>query len=564
MGHALNGLVLLAACSLPLPASADWAGFSGYSALAELQVQPQGISLDLRIPLDALPRLGALLGDPSATPDAIAHRLLRLQDGNGRLLHASHWHSGNETAPLPDGTSVAFLHTVGELPLDAPIDALMLQPPAGAGRSIGLMVLHRGVPLADLAPLGTPLSVRLDRNDPWQSRIEGAEFARRHSRPRSFLYVEPYEMRHEVLVRLSDLQRRLPLPLKNGSLEETDRPRVAGDIARLVRQRTRLQADGSILEAESAHAEFVAFTRSGVQPLTGSVDGKAALVGIMLVYLTEKPATSLSLTWDLFDTGAAEWPITVIDGLESFDAYVTPTRATLDWSRDDTFAPAPAPSEAEAPSSPPAAGASAETPVRKVTRLLALLLPVSAWFLWLLAPRHRHAGPALAASICAGALLGFYPSLQGVQERNAARLDPGTLRQNMPALLHNAYRAFALRGEEAAYDRLALSLEGELLDETYLQQRRAMLRQTSGLGGMGNVERIELQALESEPGGSPTMRRVSAEWIAHGSVSHWGHSHPRHNRYRARLTLRAGPDGHLRITAMDFLDGQTLGSGPSS
>jgi hypothetical protein len=127
----------------------------------------------------------------------------------------------------------------------------------------------------------------------------------------------------------------------------------------------------------------------------------------------------------------------------------------------------------------------------------------------------------------------------------------------LPALLHNVYRAFQIAEEEAAYDRLALSLEGEILDDVYLRQRRALLQRNRGMGGDGRVERIEPLETRTEAVDSATgATTIFARWIAHGTVSHWGHSHPRSNVYAAHLNLRPVPDGGWKITGLDFTEGR--------
>ena len=143
----------------------------------------------------------------------------------------------------------------------------------------------------------------------------------------------------------------------------------------------------------------------------------------------------------------------------------------------------------------------------------------------------------------------------------------------LQTLLHNAYRAFQLRSEEAVYDRLAKSLDEPLLESIYLQQRRSRIQQAKGLGGEGHVERIEVleaKRMNSPDGGwRPLFSAaganekgheigVDARWKAIGVVSHWGHSHQRDNLYRARLTLRREAAGNWKIASMSFADGQRL------
>lgn len=46
----------------------------------------------------------------------------------------------------------------------------------------------------------------LDWDDPWNSRFEGSNLTRHHRYAMmSYRYIEPYEVRHQLLVRVSDM-----------------------------------------------------------------------------------------------------------------------------------------------------------------------------------------------------------------------------------------------------------------------------------------------------------------------------------------------------------------------
>lgn len=479
------GVYLL--CAVP-SVRADWAGFSRYRAVAEIAIEPHAAHLNLRMLDSALPRLAQLTAVKD-WPD-IAGRLLIVRDREGHPLRALAAGTGL-AHPAADGLP-AFHEMEFDVVLPEGAKAISLAPPVGAtGEDVGLIALHGEVPVADLAPVTQPITLHLDASDPWRSHFESLDFARRHAEPRSYLYVEPYEVRHEILLRLADLSPWLDL--KPGvTLEPAARNELQRRIGEVLTHHNPLVIDGAAVMPQLDRVEFVRFSRQGVQPVgeADAVNTTSALVGVMLSYLTEHPAQQLALDWDMFSPGLQRRAVSVIQGRESFDGDLTPNQPRFAWSRADSLEPIPA----TAPE--PATAASAQQPLTADT---------------------------------------------------------------LAALLHNAYRAFALRGEEAAYDRLAKSLEGELLEDIYLQQRRARLRLAEGLGGEGRVDRIEL--LHSAIVAGPDDYRVDARWIAHGTVSHWGHSHPRHNLYAARLRVRPGADGTWKITAMDFQGGQRLEAG---
>ena len=56
--------------------------------------------------------------------------------------------------------------------------------------------------------MATAATLNLDWADPWYSRFDNPNLKRHHkSALMSFLYVEPYEVRHEILARIMSTPR---------------------------------------------------------------------------------------------------------------------------------------------------------------------------------------------------------------------------------------------------------------------------------------------------------------------------------------------------------------------
>jgi len=58
--------------------------------------------------------------------------------------------------------------------------------------------------------------------------------------------------------------------------------------------------------------------------------------------------------------------------------------------------------------------------------------------------------------------------------------DANGARRILSGVLRNIYKAFEFRSEEAAFDRLALSVTGETLTEVYLEHQRALEMEERG------------------------------------------------------------------------------------
>jgi hypothetical protein len=108
--------------------------------------------------------------------------------------------------------------------------------------------------------------------------------------------------------------------------------------------------------------------------------------------------------------------------------------------------------------------------------------------------------------------------------------------------LKNVYHAFYVRYDEDVYDKLALTVAGNLLEQVFLQQRRSFAVQSAG-GAQAKVNAVELleSAYQSEYATADSLV-YEARWTATGAVSHWGHTHDRTNMYEALITISPAGD----------------------
>jgi hypothetical protein len=569
-------VVLIAALLASWPAMADWAGFAQFNEIAEFSIWPGEIRLNLRLTESTVPSGSDQSGGPTASPPSwLAVRMPKILLGNGKPLAGFLQSINYKTADAMEAKSsagsggVSYYEAVLSYPLPDQAEGLSILPPEG--ESIGLVLLHRGVPMSDMKPLKKPVNLNLDWDDPWRSRIDDPDFVRRHAEPRSYVYIESYEVRHELLVRLNDLKPWLDLGLQDDRyVEESERDALQKKVGAFLMGRNALSIDGTIALPQLDRVEFVRYDQTGVVPVgkQGRLETASALVGVMLVYLTDHPASRIQIQWDLFGDNSGDRQVSFIQGKETFDGYMTPGQSFFEWSRYDPLEPA-LPSEDATDLSLSAQS----NPVKRVpifSQSWVIFAIIIGLCLLSFKPRlversNFQAWTGMFLIVAIGLIFQALPAILSERGPHPPILDDNQARMLLQSLLHNAYRAFQLRDEEKAYDRLAKSLDGDLLDEIYIQQRRAILMRAKGLGGEGSVDRVEV--LESHVGGlgqQPVVLQVSSRWLAHGTVSHWGHSHERHNLYQARLTLRNSDHGGWKIVGMEFLDGQSLEGGGAS
>lgn len=184
------------------------------------------------------------------------------------------------------------------------------------------------------------------------------------------------------------------------------------------------------------------------------------------------------------------------------------------------------------------------------------LLVTGIW-LW---RRFRSGGPLQIPAVSglllvvAAILLLPYARIQVVRPASMLNsLDEQEAQNILNSLLKNVYRAFGFRQESDVYDKLAISVQGDLLADIYLQNRKSfVVKKASGAQARVNSVGV-LSAIASPVEGKSNAFEVDATWTAQGSVGHWGHVHTRMNYYDAAITIEV-VDGTWKITALELLE----------
>ena len=492
-----GGLLLLS--SFSPSAYGDWSGFSSYRAIAEVRLESGRITVHLQIKQSALPEFARRLGVASDDPAQIAARMLLFRQSGSKAIGVS-LISLKQIAKNPLGSiSDPYVEAMLGADLGTTPGSLTIVPAPGlADKALGLVFLHKGVPTADLFAFEKPVTVSLDWNSPWRSHFDNLTLIRRHTEPRTYVYLDSHEVRQESVLRLSDVAKALDLGLKDARyIEPSERAELQKKIVAFVASGSNLLIDGRHRPGQIERVEFLAFDSAGLHTEKESVrlETAAAIAGVIQSYPTDTPPTALSLTWNIFAGEDQQRAVSVIQGQETFDGYVTRQQPQFDWSSEEAFEPV------------------------------------------------AYIEPARQFSTPSG------------------ELDPGNqaqLKEVLVALLRNVYAAFELSNDEAVYDQLAKSLDGHLLEDVYLQQRRALLQRANGLGGEGRVEGIDVTDVYSVSERNSREPEIRARWIAHGEVSHWGHSHPRYNAYEAVLKLHEDATQAWKIAGLQFIDEQNM------
>jgi len=174
----------------------------------------------------------------------------------------------------------------------------------------------------------------------------------------------------------------------------------------------------------------------------------------------------------------------------------------------------------------------------------------------------------LVGLLCAAVVILVRPSrpaILALGSRATTGLDEREACEIFEKLQANLYRAFDYEAESTVYDALAQSVDGALLEETYLSVRRALVLEEEG-GAMSRVVavrpvRTRLISQGEIEDGATRVRAFSVEatWQVDGRVTHWGHMHDRTNEYDGRFTVAATKEGwrvhDAEVTRQERVDG---------
>ena len=584
--------LLICAALMPWAAKADWLNLTGAETapnIAEIYVQDDSVRLVLEVYVGDLDNFSALvpdewLGDQGADRPALEQRMREFSDEKiqfvtetgeklqGRLELAEPRLRVDRQSPFagminpttrlrvpdaPDDKRVLYVEI--SYPFTARPKQLTIIPPLDAqGRatvSIGFIAFHKSVPIIDFRYLGAAAPLTLDWSDPWYSKFENPSLKRHHkSALMSFLYVEPYEVRHEVLTRVKDLEEWMDIGLRGTEYIEIDELELLRQrIGEFFLSRNSVTIDGQLGNPILDRTNYVKVSRSGIQLIEQPerLEISTAIVGVIITYLTDGIPDEVAVEWELFTDQIQQVPVTATDPAGPLPSFLTPDDNVHVWTNYLKNYQLPTVQEVNI------AGSLGMLKIPMVSLFcLALLLPVG----WQFFKRARN-GKTLTGPIVAAAALLVIGALTVPYVRTpipmpialSGNLDDEQATRLLESLLRNVYRAFDFREEEDVYDKLAISVKGDLLADVYLENRRSFAVQAAG-GAQAKVKEVEIRnATAQRRDGSPLAYAVNGQWTAIGTVGHWGHVHTRQNLYDAVVTIEA-VDGIWKITDLDVIE----------
>jgi len=415
-----------------------------------------------------------------------------------------------------------------------------------AATAIALGLTFGGDPTgADAAPsVSTALDAPFDGASAGPTGSQRISPASPDAPLQSFLAIEPFELRHEVMIRLGPLSAELGLD-PGRTLAPDEQALVQQAATAFVLDGTRLTVDGEPVAPLPRRADFMTVSATGALPRVNPVPEPVAeaVVGVVVAYPTAGVPERVELEWTRFPDAARELPATLIDPESNSFELLTLEDPSLGWENRLSEDPIPT------------VEAIAVEPYRIPIPWLSIpfFLGTLALLVAALLGRRRSltfagARVLLVLGLLAGPLVQTAIAVPGSSARVPSERQA---RRVLSGLLPNIYRALEYRDESAIYDRLAVSVTGETLTDVYLEQRRSLEIEERG-GAQARVEAVEVLEVDRVEATDDGFR-ADAVWHVGGMVTHFGHRHFRQNRYEA--TVEVVPVGEVwKIDGIEVLE----------
>ncbi len=377
-----------------------------------------------------------------------------------------------------------------------------------------------------------------------------------------FVAINPFEIRTEILLNVptvlaSDL---IANPPDTPTLAVEEQEAFKQKVAQAIMGKFQLTVDGAPADLTLAQVNFVTVGTAGIVIREDSVPevlDEATLGVVLLSPVTEIPQ-DVVVEWALFSPTIPRIATTITDSQRNTEQILTAEQPTARW--ENTLANVAVP---DIQAIDVSATRRAIPLVSLALVLVALWLDKRGWPGQRNAPKEKpHLSPrpfftvtrtilplAIWAYPLAALPLTLPPPFQAQPSSTQTALI-------LEQLLSNIYQSFEFRTEEEIYDNLAVSVEGEQLADIYLENRRALEVENRG-GARARVDQVEVTEISSIHSAPGKQLLVQAEWRVGGSVSHFGHTHYRHNLYVAAVTL-SYVDSVWKIKRIDVIDEHRL------
>ncbi len=350
---------------------------------------------------------------------------------------------------------------------------------------------------------------------------------------RGFLIVEPFEVRVEFLLEAEPLREFLELPAGDTLDVATTREQLKKRAASWPKTQFTVTTDAGPLTTELNRIDFVR-----PDPELGiAVDDREqipiteAKIGLVFAAKIPAPPGEVNLDWRFFTAQIQEAIIEFGSPGKWSARILTPSENTVTWENTDNELTMPTLERIPVPNN--------RKPLNLPLSLIAAAIGMV--FIGIIAKAKSGApawaGICLIICIAAAFFLRKAPRIPLPNPFAKVEMVTADVAENVTySLLRNVYKAFEYRSESDVYDALDRSVAGDLLEKIYLEIQASLQLENQG-GARVRVYNVDLRKCEPTEQTEASGFIADCNWITAGTVTHWGHTHERTNRYEAVLTI---------------------------
>lgn len=375
----------------------------------------------------------------------------------------------------------------------------------------------------------------------------------------SFVYIEPNEIRHEILIPLATLKTILPVKSRDASFIEIDEQEPIRTLIRdWLRDENPVTINGARVLPEFSRIDFYGLDLRdfAAQAAEQKVSLASGRVGIILRYQTPDDAVrDATVTWEKYYSTMNKIQSVVISYPERIDRFEFSKHNkaidnVLKWTCDPNALPQPVKSVQ-----------ATIAPRPQLTIPVGSLICLAIAFISLRISRPSGrllvSGAALILAFSAWRTAGFV--IDHPWQKPPEQSDEQAT-EIFQKLHQGVYRSLDFGSEDRVYDVLATSVDGNLLEKLYLQLHQSLeMREQSG--AVARIQSIKYDHGKQTLRPSTTVPwpgfEYSSTWTVAGTVEHWGHVHERQNRFDAVFTIEPRA-GNWKITRMDIANQQQV------
>ncbi|WP_444889759.1 hypothetical protein [Microbulbifer sp. DLAB2-AA] len=201
--------------------------------------------------------------------------------------------------------------------------------------TIGFTSQHGHTSVSSFQYLSQIEKLKIDWGDPWNTRFENQAINRHNRYPlRSFLYVEPRQVRHEILLRPRDLLQWTDQPFDAWKpLTAKRRKELRVTTEKFLQKKNPTSINQTLVEPISTETVFLKANDTGFTTIGEHerIEIGSLLIGYREKYHVKELPQSVTIDWNLFTESIKSVPTLIQDPAGPFPTHVMPDFPDIQW-----------------------------------------------------------------------------------------------------------------------------------------------------------------------------------------------------------------------------------------